>query len=187
MNTASKKTDVKQTLARGSAKMSRKLAITAARLKRAGGGVITPRKANNAAIATINPNAPRIANTPRQPSRSPMTPAMEEPTRLPARPTGKHPADRHWALIDRHEIAGESHRPRKYPARHQPRCDAHGDEQREARRQRTDQRRQCDHQQAQIHQPGLAEEVAGDAQRGLHQAKTTRATIFRTGGMGELA
>src|SRR5262252_3833783 len=49
--------------------------------------VTTPRKAKNAAIVTINPNEPRIANTPRQPSRSPMTPAMEEPTRLPVRPT----------------------------------------------------------------------------------------------------
>src|SRR6266700_3392061 len=83
----SKNTDVKQTLARGSAKIPRKLAITAARLKRAGGCVTTPRKAKNAAIVTINPNEPRIANTPRQPSRSPMTPAMEEPTRLPVRPT----------------------------------------------------------------------------------------------------
>src|SRR5216683_2826847 len=75
MKTASKNTDVKQTLARGSAKMLRKLAITAARLKRAGGGVTTPRKANNAAIVTINPNEPRIANTPRQPSRSQIPPA----------------------------------------------------------------------------------------------------------------
>src|SRR5262245_58141835 len=63
------------------------IAITAARLNGADGGVTTPRKAKNAAIVTIDPNNPRIANTPRQPSRSPMTPAMDEPTRLPVRPT----------------------------------------------------------------------------------------------------
>src|SRR6516162_4938108 len=41
---------------------------------------------------------------------------------------GKQPADRHLALIDRDEIAGESHRHGKYPARHQPCRDPHGDE-----------------------------------------------------------
>jgi hypothetical protein len=51
---------------------------------------------------------------------------------------GKQPADRHLALIDRYEIAGESHRHRKYSARHQPRRDPHGDEQRETCRHRTD-------------------------------------------------
>ncbi len=82
---------------------------------------------------------------------------------------GKQPADRHLALIDRDKIAGESHRHGKYPACHHPRRDPHGQEQREAHRHGTDQRRQRDDQQAEIHQPGLAEEVAGDAQRGLHQ------------------
>src|SRR5262245_5575381 len=141
MNTASKNTDVKQTLARGSAKMPRKLAITAARLKRAGGGVTTPRKANNAAIATINPNAPRIANT--QVTDDARDGGAHE---IAGEAHGKQPADRHLALIDRYEIAGESHRHRKYSARHQPCRDPHGDEQREARRHRTDQCRQCDHQ-----------------------------------------
>jgi hypothetical protein len=50
----------------------------------------------------------------------------------------KEPTDRHLALIDRYKIAGESHRYGKYPARHQPRRDPHGDEQREARRHRAD-------------------------------------------------
>ena len=81
----------------------------------------------------------------------------------------EEPTDRHLALIDRYKVAGQSHRHGKYPACDQPRRDPHGDEQREARRYRADQRRQCDHQQAQIHQPSLAEEVSGDAQRGLHQ------------------
>src|SRR4029450_80494 len=46
-----------------------------------------PRKAKNAGMATINPNAPRIAKTPRQPNTSPITPAIEAPTRLPVSPT----------------------------------------------------------------------------------------------------
>src|SRR5262245_45361793 len=74
-------------LARGSAKMLRKLVITAARWKGAGGGVTTPRKAKNATMVTINPNEPRIANTPRQPNMSPITPAIDEPTTLPVRAT----------------------------------------------------------------------------------------------------
>jgi hypothetical protein len=90
MKTASKNTDAKQTLARGSAKMLRKLASTAARLKGAGAGVATPRKAKNATIATINPNAPRIAKTPRQPNTSPITPAIEAPTTLPVSPTASN-------------------------------------------------------------------------------------------------
>ena len=87
MKTASKNTDVKQTLARGSAKMPRKLPSTAARLKAAGRAVTTPRKARNAIIVTINPNRPRMAKTPRQPNKSPITPAMDEPMRLPVSPT----------------------------------------------------------------------------------------------------
>ena len=67
MKIASKNTEMKQTLARGSAKMLRKLAITAARLNGAGGGVTTPRKAKKAAMVTIDPNEPSMANTPRQP------------------------------------------------------------------------------------------------------------------------
>ncbi len=53
-------------------------------------------------IATIRPNSPRMANTPRQPSRSPITPANEAPTRLPVRPTASSRRDRHLALMDRH-------------------------------------------------------------------------------------
>src|SRR3954449_11983266 len=59
MKIASKNTDMKHTLARGSAKMLRKLAMTAARLKGAGGGVTTPRNATNAAtVATENSEYP---------------------------------------------------------------------------------------------------------------------------------
>ena len=87
MKIASKNTEMKHTLARGSAKMLRKFAITAARLNGAGGGVTTPRKAKNAVTVTIEPNAPRIANTPRQPKMSPITPAIEAPMRLPVSPT----------------------------------------------------------------------------------------------------
>ena len=67
--------------------MLRKLAMTAARLNGAGGGVTTPRKAKNAATVAIDPNAPRIANTPRQPKKSPITPAIDAPMRLPVSPT----------------------------------------------------------------------------------------------------
>ena len=61
MKIASKNTETKHTLARGSAKMLRKFASTAARLNGARGGVTTPRKAKNAAIATIKPNEPENA------------------------------------------------------------------------------------------------------------------------------
>ena len=110
----------------------------------------------------------------------------------------KEPTDRHLALIDRYKIAGESHRHRKYPARHQP-CRRHHllevvqHQQQVLLAQRVAQCRQerlppdlpdlqglrnCRGHEArlahggqrhQIHQPGLAEEVSGDAQRGLHQ------------------
>src|SRR5499427_3132032 len=97
MKTASKNTDVKQTLARGSAKMLRKLAIIAARSKGAGGGVATPRKAKNATMVTINPNEPRIANTPRQPNMSPITPRDRGADDVAGKGYGKQPADGHLA------------------------------------------------------------------------------------------
>src|SRR5215468_1212820 len=169
MKTASKNTDVKQTLARGSAKMLRKLAIIAARSKGAGGGVATPRKAKNATMVTINPNEPRIANTPRQPNMSPITPAIEEPTTLLVRATASNRLMATWRCLTGTRSPVRAIATGNIPPAHQPRRDAHGQEQREAHRHSTDQRRQRDDQQAEIHQPGLAEEVAGDAQRGLHQ------------------
>src|SRR5262249_15721045 len=133
MNTASKNTDVKQTLARGSAKMPRKLAITAARLKRAGGGVTTPRTANNAPIATNKAKPRRKSKPARPPDQATEDPPEGGAQEMAGEPPGKQPPDRPLALIARYETAGESHRPRKYSARHQPCRDPHGDEQREAR------------------------------------------------------
>ena len=169
MKIASKNTETKHTLARGSAKMLRKLAITAARLNGAGGGVTTPRKAKNATIVTIDPNRPRMANTPRQPSRSPITPGDGRAQQVAGEPDRQQPADRHLALIDRHEIADQRHRHGEYAARDQSGRDPHGDHQREAGGHRADEGREGHDEQAQVHQPGLAEEIAGDAERRLHQ------------------
>ena len=141
MKIASKNTDPKHTLARGSAKMLRKLAMTAAPVERRGWlGVTTPRNAKNAATVAIDPNSAEHANTPRQPKKSPITPAIEAPNEIAGEPDGQQPADRHLALIDRHEIADQRHRDRKHAARHQPRRDPHGDQQRKARGHRADQR-----------------------------------------------
>ena len=81
----------------------------------------------------------------------------------------EQPRDRDLALMDRHEIAEQRHRHRKHAARHEAGDDPHGDQQREARRDRADQRGERHHQHAGVHQPGLAEEVAGDAQHRLDQ------------------
>src|SRR5262245_2059480 len=128
MKTASKNTDVKQTLARGSAKMPRKLAITVARLKRAGGCVTTPRKAKTAAIrhdqSERAENCEHAAPTEQVTDNARNGGAHE----IAGEAHGKQPANGHLALIDRDEIAGESHRHGKYSARHQPRRDPHGDE-----------------------------------------------------------
>ncbi len=78
----------------------------------------------------------------------------------------EEPRDGDLTLVHRHEIAQQSHRHRKYAARHEPGHDPHGDQQREVGRNRAYQRRYRHHQHAGVHQPGLAEEIAGDAQHG---------------------
>src|SRR5262249_2965881 len=155
MKIASKNTEPKHTLARGSAKMLRKFASTAARLNFVLGAAATPRKAKNATIVTISPNAPRMAKTPRQPKASPITPEMVEPMTLPVSLDADRPADRPLAWLDRHEIADQRHPHRKYAAGHQPRHDAHGDKEREARCYGAGERRERDHQQTRVHQPSL--------------------------------
>ena len=81
----------------------------------------------------------------------------------------EQPADRHLPLMDRHEIADERHRRREHPAGHEPGCDSHRNQEREARRHRANERRQRDDEQTPVHQPGLAEEVSDHAERRLHQ------------------
>ena len=83
MKIASRNTAPKQTLARGSAKMPRKLAITAARLNGGGFGQVDVAKRPERQRSTpTSENSPRIANTPRQPNRSPITPAIEAPSTI---------------------------------------------------------------------------------------------------------
>ena len=81
MKMASRNTAAKQTLARGSANTPWKFATTAARLN-GGGANFVLRSAQNANTETARENVPRIAKTPRQPNRSPITPAIEAPSTL---------------------------------------------------------------------------------------------------------
>ena len=67
--------------------MPRKLATTSARSRGLGFGRTKPRNAKNAAIDTIKLNVLITPNTPRQPARSPITPASDAPNTLPVRPT----------------------------------------------------------------------------------------------------
>src|ERR1700730_17231153 len=87
MKMASKKTDPKHTLARGSAKMLRKIASTTARSNDACCCGTTARSAKKAAIATPKENRLSAPKTPRQPNRSPITPEIEAPTRFPVSAT----------------------------------------------------------------------------------------------------
>ena len=112
---------------------------------------------------------PRIANTPRQPNRSPITPAIEAPSTLAVSAMPSSRAIATWRWLHRHEIAEQRHRHREHAARHEPGHDPHGDQQREAGRNRADERGDRHHQHAGVHQPGLAEEIAGDAQHRLDQ------------------
>ena len=82
MKIASRNTAPKHTFARGSATMSRKFAITAARLNGGGFGSVVLRNAKKAVSATASENAPSRPNTARQPMRSPMMPAIEAPSTL---------------------------------------------------------------------------------------------------------
>ncbi len=99
MKIASKNTAAKHTLARGSAKMLRKLAQHGRPIeRRRRARVATPRNAKNAMTATTSPNSPRMANTPRQPSRSPITPANDGAEHVAGEADREQPADRHLAL-----------------------------------------------------------------------------------------
>ena len=81
----------------------------------------------------------------------------------------QQPADHDLALMDRHQVADQRHRDRKDAARDQPGRDAHGEHQREAGRERADQRRDRYDQQAHVHEPGLAEEIGDGAEHRLGQ------------------
>ena len=118
--------------------------------------------------AAIRPKPPMLKNTARQPSRSPITPEMVAPIRLPVSPTAKQPADRHLALMHRHKIADDRDADRKDAARQHAGDHPHGDEQRKIAGERADQRGHGDDHQADIHQPCLAEEIADGAEHWLH-------------------
>ena len=87
MTMPSKNTEPKQILARGSASTPRNPATAAARLNGFGGATFMPRKAKKAMAATRSPKPPIDKNTPRQPNRSPTTPEITAPMRLPVSPT----------------------------------------------------------------------------------------------------
>ena len=179
----SKNTELKQTFARGSANTLRNPAATAVRLKGLDFGVLKPRKAKKAITATIAPKPPIEKNTPRQPSRSPITPASTAPIRFPVSPTAKQPADRDLARMHRHQIADDRDADRKDAAGADAGDDAHGHQQREIAGEGADQRRRHHGGEADIHQPRLAEEIADGAERGLHDGvgKRERARQQRRG------
>ncbi len=81
----------------------------------------------------------------------------------------QEPPDRHLPLLDRHQIADQRQRDGKQAAGDASGHDPHGDQEWKAPGRCADQRRQRHHQQADIHQPGLAEVIAERPQHRLHQ------------------
>ena len=179
----SKNTEPKQTFARGSANTLRNPAATALRLKGLGFGVLKPRKAKKAITATIAPKPPIEKNTPRQPSRSPMTPDEHGADEIAGQADRQQPADRDLARMHRHQIADDRHADRKDAAGADAGDDAHGHQQREIAGEGADQRRRHHGGKADIHQPRLAEEIADGAERRLHDGvgKRERARQQRRG------
>ena len=125
MKIASRNTAPKQTLARGSAKMLRKFAITAARLNGGGAGKVLLRNAQKARSDTASENVPRMPKTARQPNRSPMIAGDRRAEDVGGERDAEQARDRDLALIDRHEIAEQRHRHRKHAAGDKPRHDPH--------------------------------------------------------------
>ena len=81
----------------------------------------------------------------------------------------QEPADRDLPRMHRHEIADDRHADRKYAAGADAGDDPHGHQQREIAGEGADQRRRHHGGEADIHQPGLAEEIADGAERRLHE------------------
>jgi hypothetical protein len=71
--------------------------------------------------------------------------------------------------MDRHEVADQRHGDREHAAGNEACENPHRDQQAKTVRHRADQGRHRDHEHADIHQPGFAEEIADDAERRLHQ------------------
>ena len=183
MTMPSKNTELKQTFARGSANTLRNPAATAPRLKGLGFGVLKPRKAKNAITATIAPKPPIEKNTPRQPSRSPITPEITAPMRFPVRPTASSRPIATWRECTGTRSPTIATPTGKMPPAQMPAMTRMVTKQREIAGEGADQRRRHHGGEADIHQPGLAEEIADGAERRLHDGvgKRERARQQRRG------